>query len=144
MLFGSQSIFDQLKNSSTGQFLQACTPAADLDTTLFQLPRVVVVGDANVGKTSVLEAITKCGLFDAKTQTKMPVKLQLLQVPQPLQCRTTLSFQGQHEVMQSVNHAVNRIAGIMTKAEGISGDEICICIEQVLIVSAAHSLHFPL
>ena len=136
MLSGSRSLLDQLQHSSAGQFQRECSfhaQSSELLTACTKLPRVIVVGDANVGKTSVLKTVTGCGVFATETQTKLPVKLQFIQVSDAAQCRTTLSFRGQSEVLQSVQHAATRVASIMNDVEGITNDEIVICIEQVCV-----------
>jgi len=136
MLSGSRSLLDQLQHSSAGQFQRECSfhgQTSDLHTVCTKLPRVIVVGDANVGKTSVLKTVTGCGLFATETHTKLPVKLQFLQVSDTTQCRTTLSFRGQPEVLQSVQRAATRVASIRNDVEGITNDEINICIKQVFV-----------
>lgn len=77
-----QSIFSQLEHSYYGEFNSRFAELG-LDTTNFQLPRVVVIGCESAGKSSTLESITKCALFprDRDICTKMPIRFDMVRGP---------------------------------------------------------------
>lgn len=78
-LFCGKSIFTRLAESTFGAFSRAMAsiqlPAVDT----FSLPRVVVIGCEKSGKSTLLEAITKCAIFPRAEglATRMPVRLEL-------------------------------------------------------------------
>ena len=96
-LFCGKSIFTRLAESTFGRFSRALTNV-DLPPTseAFSLPRVVVIGCEKSGKSTLLEALTKCSIFPraegnsaaspistmrmtpvfAGIATRMPVRLQ--------------------------------------------------------------------
>jgi ABC-type phosphate/phosphonate transport system ATPase subunit len=62
-LFCGKSIFTRLAESAFGDFSRAL---AGVDLPLsegFSLPRVVVIGCEKSGKSTLLEALTKCSIF---------------------------------------------------------------------------------
>ena len=80
---GRWGLFERMKQSSFGKFQQVLEELEGaIPVKEFTLPVVVVIGDESVGKSSLLENITKCALFprDEETCTRCPVRLQLTRV----------------------------------------------------------------
>ena len=93
------SIFRQLRNSSAGQFQQAHADHGQtscLSLLCSKLPTTVIVGDSKVGKSSLLSCITRCAIFHGNSCTKMPVRVQLVQVSVQPEQAVSVIFQEQH------------------------------------------------
>ena len=133
-LLRGESICQQLRNSSFGGFHEA---VHDIKTFLpmveFKLPTVIVVGGKSAGKSSLLENITKCPIFprDPALSTKMPVKLQLIQVAKEADCSVTISWRGTTLPLQSKDDILQEVAKIMDSVDGIVTDEVTVAICQV-------------
>ena len=69
-----------------------------------ELPRIVVVGERNAGKSSLLENITQRSVFprDKSLCTKVPVRLKLKQVRTAEERSRVVTYMGEsHEVLES-------------------------------------------
>ena len=99
----------------------------------FKLPTVIVVGGRSAGKSSLLENITKCPVFprDPALCTKMPVKLQLIQVAKESECSVTIGWRGSLTPLQSKDDILQEVAKIMDSVDGIATDELTVAICQV-------------
>jgi len=80
-----------------------------------------VVGSEKAGKSSMLEAITKCAIFPRATgiMTRCPVRFELLGMPKGEPTQTTLTYKKKSMVLdrdEDVNGAIHAIfAGIKGK-----------------------------
>lgn len=135
--FAGLSIGRQIKTSAYGRFVDALTniesiiPAAELT---LKLPRVIVVGERRVGKSSLLENFTKCPMFPRGkgTCTKMPVRLQIKAVTSLPKYVATVRYKDQPDVnLTSTDGVLPAVQSIMDKAQGITADEITVEISQV-------------
>ena len=99
----------------------------------FKLPTVIVVGGRSAGKSSLLENITKCPVFprDPALCTKMPVKLQLIQVAKESECSVVIGWRGSLTPLQSKDDILQEVAKIMDSVDGIVTDELTVAICQV-------------
>lgn len=123
------SLVEHLQNSSFGWFREALAAIDDVVTPgTFSLPRVVVgmlativlrghrvrcksrscrrrslqvVGTEKAGKSSILEAITKCSIFPRNTvfMTRCPVRFDLEGTPAGTQTHTTLTWKKKSMVL---------------------------------------------
>ena len=78
-LFCGKSIFTRLSESTFGTFSRALADIELPGKSSFSLPRVVVIGCEKSGKSTLLEALTKCPIFPRAESiaTRMPVRLEL-------------------------------------------------------------------
>lgn len=99
----------------------------------FKLPTVIVVGGKSAGKSSLLENITKCPVFprDPALCTKMPVKLQLIQVAKESECSVTLGWRGSLMSLESKDDILLAVAKVMDSVDGIVTDELTVTMCQV-------------
>lgn len=99
----------------------------------FKLPTVIVVGGKSAGKSSLLENITKCPVFprDPALCTKMPVKLQLIQVAKESECSVTIGWRGSLISLESKDNILQEVAKVMDSVDGIVTDELTVAICQV-------------
>lgn len=99
----------------------------------FKLPRVIVLGGKNAGKSSLLENITKCPVFprNAGLCTKMPVRLQLCHVNTEAECSVSIVWQGVSTQLQSRDSILAEVEAIMHKVDTVIADELTIKICQV-------------
>ena len=141
--FAGLSIGRQIKNSAYGRFVDALTniesiiPAAYFDS---KLPRVIVVGERSVGKSSLLENITKCPMFPRGkgTCTKMPIRLQIKAVTSLPKYVATVRYRDHPDVnLTSTDGVLPAVQSIMDQAQGISADEVTVEISQVTPVPLA-------
>ncbi|KAL3155927.1 hypothetical protein ABBQ32_012925 [Trebouxia sp. C0010 RCD-2024] len=90
------SVQSTLQRSTFGRFWKAIKLLAPSQKEQFKLPQVVVIGNESVGKSSLLEGITKCAVFPrARTLcTKCPVRLPLQQVDESQGAHVRLIHQG--------------------------------------------------
>ncbi len=133
-LFDGESISKQLQNSSFGRFQAAIYGIKSyLPTVEFKLPTVIVVGGRSAGKSSLLENITKCPIFprDPALCTKMPVKLQLIQVANESDCSVTVSWRGAIIPLGSKDEILAEVAKIMKSVDCIVTEEVTVTICQV-------------
>ena len=135
--FAGLSIGRQIKNSAYGMFVDSLThiesiiPAADFS---LKLPRVIVVGERSVGKSSLLENFTKCPMFPRGkgTCTKMPVRLQIKAVTSLPKYVATVRYTGQRDIkLTSTDGVLAAVQSIMDQAKGITANEITVEISQV-------------
>lgn len=135
--FAGLSIGRQIKNSAYGRFVDALTniesiiPATEFS---LKLPRVIVVGERSVGKSSLLENFTKCPVFPRGkgTCTKMPVRLQIKAVTSLPKYVATVRYKGHPDVnLTSTDGVLPAVQSIMDQAQGITADEITVEISQV-------------
>lgn len=106
-----------------------------------KLPRIVVVGMRNVGKSSLLENITKCSIFprDSGLCTKMPIRLRLKQVGTQKERKRSVTYQGVvHQVdmekgsTEGHKDILDIIRDIMQNTEGLGDNDIEVDISEVL------------
>ena len=123
----SISLVEHLQNSSFGWFREALAAIDDIVSGSFSLPRVVVslltrsccghmcnaslgffwcrslqvVGTEKAGKSSILEAITKCSIFPRNTvfMTRCPVRFDLEGTPAGTRTQTTLTWKKKSMVL---------------------------------------------
>lgn len=127
------SITKQLQNSSFGRFHAAVHDIKSyLPMVQFKLPTVIVVGGRSAGKSSLLENITKCPIFprDPALCTKMPVKLQLIEVASETDSSVTLSWRGAMTPLESKDDILAEVAKIMKSVDSIVSDEVTVTICQ--------------
>ena len=133
-LLRGDSICQQLRNSSFGGFHAAVHEIKSyLSMVAFKLPTVIVVGGKSAGKSSLLENITKCPVFprDPALCTKMPVKLQLIQVAKESECSVTIGWRGSLISLESKDNILQEVAKVMDSVDGIVTDELTVAICQV-------------
>ena len=126
-----ESICQQLRNSSFGKFHAALHDiSSSLPLVQFKLPTVIVVGGRSAGKSSLLENITKCPIFprDPGLCTKMPVKLQLIQVASESDCSVTIGWRGSVIPLKSKEDILKEVAKIMNSVDSIVTDEVIVAI----------------
>ncbi len=135
--FMGLSIGKQIRSSAYGMCVEALAdiesiiPAADFR---LELPRVVVVGDRSVGKSSLMENFTKCPIFPQGkgTCTKMPVRLQLQRVDAVPEYVATIRYKDQPDInLKSTDGILGAVQDIMNRAEHITSEEITVEICQV-------------
>lgn len=104
-------------------------------TDKFKLPQVIVIWGENVGKSSLLENITKCAVFPrAKQQcTKTPIQLRLQHVERAEEAQIWIEFKGKKEVLKSREEILKKVTAIMDAygQDDIKSDEIVISISEV-------------
>lgn len=74
------TLFERMKRSLYGSVQKMFNDVFNEDEKSdYQLPNIVVIGDESTGKSSLLEAITKCKIFprDSKICTKFPIRVRL-------------------------------------------------------------------
>ena len=111
--------------------IESTIPAA---VSSLKLPRVVVVGERSVGKSSLLENFTKCAIFPTgeETCTKMPVRLQIKAVTAMPKYVATVCYTGQPDInLTSMDNILPAVQTLMDQAQGIDANEITIEISQV-------------
>ncbi len=129
-----------------GRFHKAIAP---LKTTFsmedFQLPRLIVIGSQHVGKSSLLESITKCPIFprathvqqrgSSETTTRAPVCLHMEHVADSRDMLISVKFEpkdGVHvdETLQNESEIVEVVQRIMDSIddETILSDEVVVTI----------------
>ena len=144
-LLRGESICQQLRSSSFGGFHAAVHEIKSyLSMVAFKLPTVIVVGGRSAGKSSLLENITKCPVFprDPALCTKMPVKLQLIQVAKESDCSVTIGWRGSLTPLQSKDDILQEVAKIMDCVDSIVTDELTVAICQVWPTSLTFAAWF--
>lgn len=143
--FAGLSIGRQIKTSAYGRFvdslkqIESIIPAEDFS---LKLPRVIVVGERSVGKSSLLENFTKCPMFPRGkgTCTKMPVRLEIKAVTSLPKYVATVRYRDQPEVrLTSTDGVLPAVQSFMDRAQGITADEITVEISQVILDLLAHA-----
>ncbi len=111
----------------------------------FKLPTVIVVGGRSAGKSSLLENITKCPIFprDPALCTKMPVKLQLIEVASETDSSVTLSWRGAITPLESKDDILAEVAKIMKSVDSIVSDEVTVTICQASLFQLFLAVHLP-
>ena len=133
------SVFTAVLSDSFTAFhdaYQRIDPKAGLS---LKLPRIIVVGAKNDGKSSLLENITKCSIFPRGfgTCTKAPIRLMLKQVltQQERQCnivhRGNVLNISDASGSQQGDKILRAIERIMQSTEGLVEDEIEVHIAEV-------------
>ncbi len=137
-LLKGPSIFEQLQRSHFREFYLAFKKVKTYlpDEDFLTLPKLVVVGSSNAGKSSLLENITKCAIFprDKKLCTKFPLRLRIQQVSDVNGCGVTISHDGVDVPLASPEDALEVITKIMDQAErldDLTGQELLVVIKQV-------------
>ena len=111
--------------------IESIVPAADFS---LKLPRVNVVGERGVGKSSLLENFTKCPMFPRGkgSCTKMPIRLQIKAVTSLPKYVATVRCKDHPDVnLTSTDGILPAVQNIMDQARGINADEITVEISQV-------------
>ena len=142
-LLQGNSIITQLRDGPVGRFysnfnrIKAYLPDEDYLT----LPRLIVVGTRNTGKSSVLENITKCPIFprDVGRCTKMPLKLMMKHGERR---GVTVSCDGiatpvQLTLDEDVLGTVTRMMDEAERTGDLTGKELTVEITQVSYVLSA-------
>lgn len=135
--FAGLSIGRQIKNSAYGMFEDSLTQIESIIPTAnfsLKLPRVIVVGERSVGKSSLLENFTKCAIFPRGkgTCTKMPVRLQIKAVTSLPKYVATVRYMGQPDInLTTTDDVFPAVQSLMDQAQGISATEITVEISQV-------------
>ena len=124
----NKGIIDRLVNSSFGSFNKAVEnirpliPEVDLT-----LPRVVVVGSRDAGKSSLLENITKCSIFprDKGVCTRMPIKFHLQQVQRYEDCSCAIIYKGVRIPLEFADDVLSKVTSIMKKDRHFQQGRAC-------------------
>ena len=130
----NDGIVHRLVNSSFGSFnkslesIRFLIPEVDL-----ALPRVVVVGSRDAGKSSLLENITKCSIFprDKGLCTKMPIRFHLHQVQTKELCSCTIIYKGIRTSVEFTDDVLSRVTSIMSETGTFSTEELVVELKQV-------------
>ena len=107
------------------------------DAVMFnELPRIVVVGERNAGKSSLLANITKRSIFprDNSLCTKVPIRLKLKQVRTAEERSRSVTHMGErHEVPESAGDRgiLDIVVATMDNIGGLQSDEIEVAISEV-------------
>ena len=129
-------LFHKVATSSFGSFNTALETIRPLipDVEL-ALPRVVVVGSRDAGKSSLLENVTKCSIFprDKGLCTRMPIKLQLQQVHTLKECSCALVYNGVRTPVEFADDVLSRVTNDMKKIGSFSKEELVVELKQVHI-----------
>ena len=130
-----KTVFAHVQNSSFGKFNEALKEIRPLlpDEVELELPRVVVVGSRDAGKSSLLENLTKCAIFprDRGQCTKMPIKFQLQQVQDSSQCSCEVVYNGKSKSFEDTDDILAEVTDIMQHIDGFSDKEVVISLKQV-------------
>ncbi|KAK9838699.1 hypothetical protein WJX74_001652 [Apatococcus lobatus] len=129
--YAGANIVDELQSGPFGQFHQAMAQLGPIiDLSHFQLPRLIVIGSQNRGKSSLLESITKCPIFPRgdDTSTRAPVCLRMEHVSDSKNSLIQVSFRSNTQNLdsqQQIVAAVQKIMDTICKHE-IVDDEITV------------------
>jgi GTP-binding protein EngB required for normal cell division len=129
-----RSILSQLGGSNYGKIKKTMNECFDQEfNDKYTLPKIVVTGDENVGKSSLLENITKCPIFprDNRFCTKCPTHIKMVQGDSE---QYYVEFDGnityikdKSEISNIVKKYMNTIDGAVTSKEiviGIQGPNV--------------------
>lgn len=139
-----QNILCQAQGSVFGQFHTAYANLKD-DSDQFSLPRVIVIGEKNQGKSSLLENITKCAIFPRNMGqcTKMPIRLRMRQVDDRKSCKYSVTFRGELQEAETSQDILPLVTRIMESIEELSDEEIVVEITQASFRCKYASCNFP-
>ena len=135
------TIFTEVLATSFGKYYDAYQKIKPNTGLSVKLPRIVVVGMRNVGKSSLLENLTKCSIFprDNGLCTKTPIRLQLKQVRSPQERKRSVTYEGvthqvdvEKEVAEGNKDILHIIRGIMKETEGLGDSDIKVDISEVI------------
>ena len=121
------SMSAQLQQSSFGAFQKAMAEFSQhIDTRQFVLPSIIVIGEQSVGKSSLLEAISKCPVFprDRKLATQAPVRLQL--DGSDTASIYQIIHAGQTETLQAKHQIIDAMTKIMQSKTAVSMEEVVV------------------
>lgn len=115
-MFAGRSIFQRLANSSFGAFHRAMQTLPDIPMEDFFMPQVIVIGEESSGKSSLLEALTKCPVFprDQRFCTKMPVRMQLTPC-QEGDSNVRVTFEGEERRGSTRDDILGFVTSIMSR-----------------------------
>jgi hypothetical protein len=124
----------RLVNSSFGSFndslesIRCLIPEVHLT-----LPRVVVVGSRDAGKSSLLENLTKCSIFprDKGLCTKMPTRFHLQQVQTQDLCSCAIIYKGFRTSVELTDDILSRVTSTMSEIGTFSTEELVVELKQV-------------
>ncbi len=137
-----RGIIQRVTTSSFGSFNTALEKIRPLipDVEL-ALPRVVVVGSRDAGKSSLLENVTKCSIFprDKGLCTRMPIKLHLQQVHTREECSCALVYNGVRTSVEFADDVLSRVTSVMKEIGSFSKEELVVELKQVHL-DACHLL----
>ena len=134
VLHDNDGIFHRLVNSSFGSFDKSLESIRSLIPEVHMaLPRVVVVGSRDAGKSSLLENITKCSIFprDKGLCTKMPIRFHLQQVQTKELCSCTIIYKGVRTYVEFTEDILSRVTSIMSEIGTFSSEELVVELKQV-------------
>lgn len=127
---------DKLQAGSIGRFHNAMRKLEGIvDLADFKLPRLVVIGNQNRGKSSLLESITKCPIFPRgdDTTTRAPVCLRLQHVPLAMDSiqvswKNQRTQQPRTKKLMQLSEISGVVEGIMNEIspDRIAADEIVV------------------
>lgn len=129
-----QGIIGTLVNSSFGSFNKAVENIRPLIPEVrLTLPRVVVVGGRDAGKSSLLENITKCAIFprDKGVCTRMPIKFNLQQVQSQEASSCAIIYKGVRSSIEFVDDVLSKVTSTMRSIGTFSTEELVIELKQV-------------
>ena len=130
----THGIIDTLVNSSFGSFNKALENIRPLiPEVCLTLPRVVVVGSRDAGKSSLLENITKCAIFprDKGVCTRMPIRFNLQQVQSQEASSCAIIYKGVRSPLEFVDEVLSKVTSTMKEIGTFSKEELVIELKQV-------------
>lgn len=130
-LLDGQSVLRRALDSVFGEFHTAYAKVKD-NSDDFSLPRVIVIGEKNQGKSSLLENITKCAIFPRNTSqcTKMPIRLRMRQIDDPKKCKYSVTYKGELQKAETSQDILPLITKIMDSTDELSDEEVIVEITQ--------------
>lgn len=93
------------------------------------LPRVVVVGSRDAGKSSLLENITKCSIFPR--DKGLCTRFHLQQVQTKELCSCTIIYKGVRTSVEFTEDILSRVTSIMSEIGTFSSEELVVELKQV-------------
>ena len=130
------TIFSEVLATSFKKYYDAYQKIKPESGLLVELPRIVVFGERNAGKSSLLENITKHSIFPRENNlcTKVPITLKLKQVSTAEERSCSVKHKG--ELLKGPGPAEDRdilqiIRGIMDSTDGLKNDGIEVEISEV-------------
>ena len=107
----------QAQKSTYGTFMKALEgiDLKSLGKIDLDLPKVIVIGNESVGKSSLLENITKCSIFPANHSqcTRAPMRLTLVHVSSPADISISVNHNGESQQLASRDEVLACVTGIM-------------------------------
>lgn len=106
----------------------------------FKLPKLVVIGNQNRGKSSLLESITKCPIFPRgdDTTTRAPIRLQLQHVESSQQTLIQVSWKNQQpRKLDKPEDIVGAVREMMARIDkdAVEADEVLVQIHDPAVIS---------